>query len=56
MDRECSTDWTEEKCLKILNGKAKGRDTTERQRRRSEDNIKMDLRELDPCDFGYLKQ
>jgi hypothetical protein len=38
--------WGEERCIQGFSGKPEGRRPLERPRRRWEDNIKMDLREV----------
>jgi hypothetical protein len=46
MGRLCSTLGREEDCLRGLVGKPEGKRTLRRPKRRWEDNIKIDLREI----------
>jgi hypothetical protein len=46
MGRTCGTYGGEERCIQDLVGKPEGRRPLGRPRRRWEDNIKMDLREV----------
>ena len=51
MGRTCSTCGAIHKCIRVLVGKPEGKRSLGRPRRRWDDNIKMDLREVD-CDPG----
>jgi hypothetical protein len=46
MGRACSTNWGEEAAYRVLVGRPEGKRPLGRLRRRWEDNIKMDLREI----------
>jgi hypothetical protein len=47
IDRVCSTNWKERNWYRLLVGKAEGKRTLWRPRRRWVDNIKIDLREVE---------
>jgi hypothetical protein len=58
MDRACSTDGRDEKCINILVEKPEGKRPLGRPRRRWEHNIRMDLREIrwEGVDWMHLAQ
>jgi hypothetical protein len=47
MGRACSMHLSEGECIQGFGGKVGRKNTTRRSRRRLEDNIKMDLREIE---------
>jgi hypothetical protein len=54
MGRGCSTDRGKEGYVRGLVGKPEGRRPLGRRRRRREDNIKMNLREIGWCDMDWI--
>jgi hypothetical protein len=58
MDRTCSTHWEKRNLHRFLVGKPEGKRSLRRPRRKWEDNVKIDLREIlwGVMDWVYLAQ
>jgi hypothetical protein len=54
MGRTCSIHGEKRKAHKVLVGRSEGKIPLARLRRRWEDNIKMDLREMEWSDTGWI--
>jgi hypothetical protein len=50
----CSTHVIEEECIQNITGKARRKETTRRSRRRLEDNIKRELREIGRDNMDWI--